>query len=176
VAQADRANLGYAGVMIRRGSEADHAWIIEEGTYAYADLGDYRRILPSWLVQPGVLVFVEEDAAAVRRGFAMLGFYLEPNPSASAHGETQPIADLLALAVAPRFQRAGIGKQLLLHVIATTLRVAEHSKVWELRLTVAGDNLVAQRMYEESGFHRVPALPGTYERGQTAVRMVRPLR
>jgi ribosomal protein S18 acetylase RimI-like enzyme len=157
--------------MIRRGGEQDHAWIVEEGTYAYADLGDYRRILPSWLEQPGVMVFVDEDAAHVRRGFAMVGFYLEPDE----RGVHQPVADLLALAVAPRFQRAGIGKQLLQHVIATTARVAEQSKVWELRLTVAGDNFVAQRMYERAGFIRVPAA-GTYERGQAAVRMVRSLR
>lgn len=157
--------------MIRRGGEPDHPWIIEEGTYAYADLGDYRRILPSWLAQPGVMVFVDEDAARIRRGFAMVGFYLEPDES----GELQPIADLLALAVAPRFQRAGIGKLLLQHVIATTARVAVQSKVWELRLTVAGDNFVAQRMYEHAGFTRVPAA-GTYERGQMAVRMVRSLR
>jgi ribosomal protein S18 acetylase RimI-like enzyme len=157
--------------MIRRGGEQDHAWIIEEGTYAYADLGDYRRILPSWLIQPGVMVFVDEDAARVRRGFAMVGFYMEPD----AQGVHQPVADLLALAVAPRFQRAGVGKQLLQHAIAATARVAEQSKVWELRLTVAGDNLVAQRMYEHAGFIRVPAM-GTYERGQAAVRMVRSLR
>ncbi|MEZ4361141.1 MAG: GNAT family N-acetyltransferase [Kofleriaceae bacterium] len=157
--------------MIRRGGEPDHAWIIEEGTYAYADLGDYRRILPSWLTQPGVLVFVEEDDQRLPRGFAMLGFYLEPNE----HGESRPVADLLALAVAPRYQRAGIGKRLLEHVIATTCRVAEHSKVWELRLTVAGDNLVAQRMYQRAGFLTAPST-GTYERGQAAVRMVRPLR
>jgi ribosomal protein S18 acetylase RimI-like enzyme len=158
--------------MIRRGGEADHTWIIEEGTYAYADLGDYRRILPSWLEQPGVLVFLEDDATVGRRGFAMLGFYLELNE----HGDSQPIADLLALAVAPRYQRSGIGKQLLQHVIATTSRVAEHSRVWELRLTVAGDNLVAQGMYERAGFTRVVSPTVTYERGQAAVRMVRRLR
>ncbi len=157
--------------MIRRGGEPDYPWIVEAGTAAYADLGDYRRILPSWLAQPGVMVFIEEDAAQVSRGFAMLGFYLEPNPN----GDNQPIADLLALAVSPEFQRAGIGKLLLQHVIATTSRVAEHSKSWELRLTVAGDNLIAQRMYEHAGFIRVPT-SGTYERGQQAVRMVRPLR
>jgi ribosomal protein S18 acetylase RimI-like enzyme len=158
--------------MIRRGGEADHPWIVEEGTYAYADLGDYRRILPSWLSQPGVLVFVEEEVASrTRRGFAMLGFYLEPNE----HGESRPVADLLALAVAPPFQRRGVGKLLLQHIIATTWRVAEHSKVGELRLTVAGDNLIAQRMYERAGFAVVPST-GTYERGQLAVRMIRPLR
>lgn len=161
--------------MIRRGGPADHAWVIDEGTYAYADLGDYRRILPSWLAQPGVMVFIDEEASPggplVRRGFAMLGFYLEPNE----HGESQPVADLLALAVASPFQRQGIGRRLLDHVIATTARVSAHSKVWELRLTVAGDNRAAQRLYERAGFSRVSAASGTYERGQLAVRMVRPL-
>lgn len=160
----------------------DHPWVIEEGARAYADLGDYRRILPSWLAQPGVMLFVEEEVsplravgALVRRGFAMLGFYLEPAPELG-EGASQPVADLLALAVAPPYQRQGLGKVLLSHVMETAARVAERSNVWELRLTVAGDNHVAQRMYERAGFIRAAEAPAvTYERGQAAVRMVRDL-
>ncbi len=161
--------------MIRRGSLLDHPWVIEEGARAYADLGDYRRILPSWLAQPGVMVFLEEDEtrARTRRGFAMLGFYLEPAPQLG-EGASQSVADLLALAVAPPFQRQGLGKALLHHVMDTAARVAERTRAWELRLTVAADNLVAQRMYERAGFVRAPEAPAvTYEHGQVAVRMVR---
>lgn len=161
--------------MIRRGGFLDHPWVIEEGARAYADLGDYRRILPSWLAQPGVMVFLEEDetSARTRRGFAMLGFYLESAPQLG-EGASQSVADLLALAVAPPFQRQGLGKSLLQHVMATASRVAERTRAWELRLTVAADNLVAQRMYERAGFVRAPEAPVvTYEHGQVAVRMVR---
>lgn len=162
--------------MIRRGGPLDHPWVIEEGARAYADLGDYRRILPSWLAQPGVMVFVEEEPSrsmVVRRGFAMLGFYLEPAPQLG-DGASQSVADLLALAVAPPYQRQGLGKALLHHVMDTAARVAERTRAWELRLTVAADNLVAQRMYERAGFARAPEAPVvTYEHGQVAVRMVR---
>lgn len=163
--------------MIRRGGFLDHPWVIEEGARAYADLGDYRRILPSWLAQPGVMVFLEEDetSARTRRGFAMLGFYLEPAPQLG-EGASQSVADLLALAVAPPFQRQGLGKALLRHVMATAARVAESTGAWELRLTVAANNHVAQRMYERAGFSRAPEVPAvSYERGQAAVRMVREL-
>jgi hypothetical protein len=40
--------------VIRRAELADHPWIIATGAEAYHDLGDYTRILPSWLEQPGV--------------------------------------------------------------------------------------------------------------------------
>ena len=46
------------------------------------DLGDYTRILPSWLEQPGVLAWIDHDVQGRGRGFAMLGFYTE---DAAAH-------------------------------------------------------------------------------------------
>jgi ribosomal protein S18 acetylase RimI-like enzyme len=158
--------------MIRRAEVADQPWIIASGAEAYRDLGDYTRILPSWLDQPGVLAWIDHDLQNRGRGFAMLGFYMEE--SGPAGGASQVIADLLALAVLPAFQRRGIGSKLLHHVIEVSERVAPSSQIQALRLTVAETNTSAQRLYARNGFRVVDGL-ATYDRGQRALRMARPL-
>jgi ribosomal protein S18 acetylase RimI-like enzyme len=161
--------------MIRRAELADHPWIIATGAEAYHDLGDYTRILPSWLEQPGVLAWIDHDVQGRGRGFAMLGFYLD-DPAASPDEvvPSQVVADLLALAVLPSFQRRGIGTKLLHHVIEVAERVAPSSHIATLRLTVAETNTGAQRLYARYGF-RVIDGSATYDRGQKALRMARPL-
>jgi ribosomal protein S18 acetylase RimI-like enzyme len=159
--------------MIRRAELADHPWIIATGAEAYQELGDYTRILPSWLEQPGVLGWIDFDVQGRGRGFAMLGFYLD-EPSTTPGETSQVIADLLALAVLPSFQRRGIGTKLLHHVIEVAERVAPSSHIASLRLTVAETNTGAQRLYARHGF-RVIDGSATYDRGQKALRMARPL-
>lgn len=162
--------------MIRRAEVSDHPWIIATGAEAYADLGDYTRILPSWLDQPGVLAWIDHDVQGRGRGFAMLGFYMEdPSGTGTATlAHQRVIADLLALAVLPAQQGRGIGTKLLSHVIEVAERVAPSSKIDALRLTVAETNTGAQRMYARAGF-RVIDGNATYDRGQRALRMARPL-
>ena len=176
--------------MIRRAEVQDHPWIVATGAEAYRDLGDYTRILPSWLEQPGVLAWIDSDVQGRGRGFAMLGFYTEDASGqvAATSAGTRPgtvpgtpngpkhqvIADLLALAVLPTYQRKGIGTKLLDHVIDVAERVAPASKIAQLRLTVAEHNVGAQRLYARNGFHIVEGA-ATYDRGQRALRMVRPL-
>lgn len=166
--------------MIRRAELADHPWIVATGAEAYADLGDYTRILPSWLEQPGVLSWIDHDIVGRGRGFAMLGFYLEqatpPTPGSipQTMQSSAVVADLLALAVLPGYQRKGIGTKLLHHVIEVAERVAPSSKIQSLRLTVSETNTSAQRLYARNGF-RVVDGSATYDRGQRALRMVRPL-
>ena len=161
--------------MIRRAELRDHPWIVATGAEAYRDLGDYTRILPSWLEQPGVLAWIDEDAQNRGRGFAMLGFYMEPNePPRNGAPPQQVVADLLALAVLPAYQKQGIGTRLLQHVIEVAERVAPSSRIGHLRLTVAEDNVNAQRLYERAGF-RVVDGSTHYDRGQRALRMARPL-
>jgi ribosomal protein S18 acetylase RimI-like enzyme len=157
--------------VIRRAESQDHPWIVATGAEAYADLGDYTRILPSWLEQPGVLAWIDSDMHGRGRGFAMLGFYTEDT---NKTGQPQVIADLLALAVLPAFQKKGIGSKLLEHVIDVAERVAPASHISQLRLTVAEHNTGAQRLYTRTGFHVVDG-GATYDRGQRALRMVRPL-
>jgi len=159
--------------MIRRAEVADHPWIIASGAEAYRDLGDYTRILPSWLDQPGVLAWIDHDVQGRGRGFAMLGFYLE-DPLA-AGGVSPVVADLLALAVLPACQNKGIGSKLLTHVIDVAERVAPSSHIGALRLTVAESNTGAQRLYARNGFTIVDGA-ATYDRGQRALRMARPLK
>ena len=160
--------------MIRRAEVQDFPWIVASGAEAYRDLGDYTRILPSWLEQPGVMAWIDEDATGRGRGFAMLGFYSEPASGAPVPGVHQVVADLLALAVLPAFQRRGLGSLLLEHVIEVAERVAPASHITQLRLTVAEHNTGAQRLYARSGFHIVDGA-ATYDRGQRALRMVRGL-
>ena len=159
--------------MIRRAEVTDHPWIIATGAEAYHDLGDYTRILPSWLDQPGVLAWLDCDLQARGRGFAMLGFYME-DPTGGTGPATQVVADLLALAVLPSYQNKGIGTRLLEYVIDVAERVAPSSKIATLRLTVAETNTGAQRMYARAGFRIVDG-SATYDRGQRALRMARPL-
>ena len=162
--------------MIRRAEVADHPWIIATGAEAYRDLGDYTRILPSWLEQPGVLAWIDNDLQGRGRGFAMLGFYLDDltaTPHTPDHA-TPVVADLLALAVLPHFQNKGIGTRLLHHVIEVAERVAPQSRISQLRLTVAESNTGAQRLYARYGFRIVDG-SATYDRGQRALRMARPL-
>jgi ribosomal protein S18 acetylase RimI-like enzyme len=176
--------------MIRRAGLADHPWIIATGADAYADLGDYTRILPSWLEQPGVLAWIDDDHHGRGRGFAMLGFYVEDSPaihpsarspavaglpvSGVAARPAQVVADLLALAVLPAYRGRGIGSRLLLHVISVAERVAPSSRIAALRLTVAETNVGAQRLYARNGF-RIVDRSATYDRGQRALRMARSL-
>lgn len=155
--------------LIRRAEAKDHPWIVATGAEAYRDLGDYTRILPSWLEQPGVLAWIEQDVQARDRGFAMLGFYTE-----DLSRTPQVIADLLALAVQPSYQNFGIGTRLLHHVIEVAERVAPSSHITHLRLTVAEDNVSAQRLYARNKFAVVDG-SATYDRGQRALRMARPL-
>ncbi len=159
--------------MIRRAEVTDHPWIVATGAEAYHDLGDYTRILPSWLEQPGVLAWIDGDMHGRGRGFAMLGFYME-DPTQSGNPATQVVADLLALAVLPAQQGRGIGGKLLAHVIEVAERVAPSSQIAALRLTVAETNTGAQRLYARTGFRIVDG-SATYDRGQRALRMARPL-
>ncbi len=153
--------------MIRRATEADHSWIASLATEVYRDLGDYGQVMPQWLVQPGVLAWLDEDAG-VGRGYAVLGFYVD-------HALRRTVADLLAIGVAPAHQRHGIGSRLLEHVVAIVAAVGPTHGIHEVRLTVAHTNLVGQRWYQKTGFRAVDGDHGLYANGQRAIRMVRAL-
>jgi ribosomal protein S18 acetylase RimI-like enzyme len=135
---------------------------------AYQDLGDYDRILPSWLVHPGVLGYISEARDKRRRGFLLLGFYEEPDSPPDTF-----IADLLALAVDPGYRRQGVGRALLRHAVAIARSAGRRHHIREIRLTVAHDNAVGQHLYTTDGFRVVDDDHGSYDGGQRAIRMSR---
>jgi len=153
--------------VIRRAEATDREWMIATGELVFAELGDYRTVISSWLDAPGILAWIDEDPSdGERRGFGLLGFYLEDNA---------PIADLLALAVLPEFQGQQIGTALLRHVLQIAVVVGPKRGIPHLRLTVAEDNLGAQRLYLKHQFVIEPIQIESYGSGRGALRMTRVL-
>lgn len=158
--------------MIRMASSADFGRIVEIGADVYANLGDYREILPSWLSHPGVEAHVDVVPAPARaeviRGFVMLGFYEPPMPTGVSPAT---LVDLLAIAITPVYQRQGIGRQLMRFSIGRAKSGSPPQLGCEMRLTVAEDNPVAQRLFSSFGFEVLDENHGSYDRGQRAIRM-----
>ena len=139
-----------AMVRIRRGGAADTAFVREVAELVFAELGDYGRILPTWLVHDGVLTHIaEEDGVTV--GYTMLGFY-----SAGPGRPNEYVADLLAIAVSPRAQGRGVGKKLLQHAIEHVRDSQKRLPVRQIKLSVADNNGRARRMFAQSGLVLVP--------------------
>ena len=151
---------------IRRGGPEDVGFVRTVAVQVFAHLGDYGRILPSWLLHDGVLTHIaEEDGRAV--GYTMLGFYPIP--------KDEFVADLLAIAISPNAQGRGIGRRLLEHAILQAQAAQKKLKVHELRLSVADSNFRARKLFESTGFRFVTGDHGYYDGGQLALHMTRPL-
>lgn len=151
---------------IRRATPLDNDWLIDLGVRAFADLGDYREVLPAWLKQPNVASWIDDPNP--RRGFTMLAFYRDDTTG-------DHVADLLAISVEPAWRGHGLGRALLSHAMAMARATARAGNLVELRLCVAEDNVRAQEMYTSAGFTALPLDVGRYAAGQRAIRMRFPL-
>lgn len=174
---ADAPPRDRAAAVIRRATPLDLPWLVDLGARSFAHLGDYGDILPAWLAQDNVSAWVAEHDGE-RRGFTVVGFFVGDAPAASVGavaGADENIADLLALAVEPAWQSRGLGRSLVDHTVAMATATARAGRLRELRLCVADDNAVGQRLYRTSGFQHVDGEFGAYPGGQRAVRMVYPL-
>lgn len=152
--------------VIRRATPADFGWVRSLAAESYRALGDYGSIIPAWLDHAGVLAYIDEIGqgdSRQRRGFILLGFY-EPT------GGTY-VADLLAIAVSPKHQNAGVGRGLLRFAIDVARLAARENPVAEMRLTVADTNTVGRHLFDSAGFRVLDASHGAYDGGQTAIRM-----
>jgi ribosomal protein S18 acetylase RimI-like enzyme len=156
--------------VIRRATEADTEWIRDTAAEVYRPLGDYATIIPSWLEHTGVLAYVEEaeleGGDLHRRGFILVGFYEADSTPPGSY-----IADLLAIAVAPAYQRQGLGRYLLRYAIHVARLAGRENRVSELRLTVAETNDAGRGLFTASGFRDLDEDHGAYEGGQRAIRM-----
>src|SRR5262245_37159604 len=160
-----------ASIEIRRGGAADVDFVRSVAETVFGYLGDYGRILPTWLLHEGVLTHIAEERG-VRVGYTMIGFYEAAD--GARRGERAFVADLLAIAVAPPAQGRGIGKKLLQHAIAQARAARRRMPIIELRLSVAEPNTRARKLFEKFGFALVPGEHGLYDGGQRALHMARP--
>jgi ribosomal protein S18 acetylase RimI-like enzyme len=157
-------------VRIRRGGNADAAFIRAVAAEVFSQFGDYSRILPTWLLHDGVLTHIAEEGDRPI-GYTMIGFYAAGPPR---HQEF--VADLLAIAVAPAAQGKGVGKLLLQHAVMQASIARKRMPVTELRLSVAEPNLRARRLFEQFGFRLVEGEHGVYDGGQRALHMALPMK
>ena len=81
------------------------------------------------------------------------------------------VAHLILFAVAPQYQRSGVGRQLLLWLE----KCAAVAGVVTIALEVRAANTGAQRFYESMGYRALVQLPGYYQGVEPALRMGRRL-
>ncbi len=154
----DRSHHG-PGLTVREGRSDDAGFVVGLGAEAFARFGDYGPIMQEFHASPDVVSFIAE-AAGERVGFALVDA-----------PRTHPgFADLVAIAVDPRHRRTGVGRFLLLRVIASREERREASL---LALTVADDNDVAIALFRSLGFEMIPGVVGRYTGGQTSRGMAR---
>jgi ribosomal protein S18 acetylase RimI-like enzyme len=145
---------------IRPGRIADRTFVRRLSAEVFSRFGDYERLLPPLLAAESVRTIIVEVEGAPA-GFAMVEV-----PSRTPDG-----GDLIAIAVEPRWQRSGLGKELLRRVEQIVRASAAENKVAWMWLTVAEDNLAARRMFEAASYEVVDRDHGRYEGGQRSIGM-----
>jgi len=129
----------------------------------FSRFGDYETLLPRMMSWPWVDTDVAEiDGCPV--GFTML------STEHLGEGETE----LTAIAVEPGRQGCGVGARLLAHVEEQTLRLVPEGPI-AVRLTVAGDNRRARRVFAAAGYRVAPGFREPYPGGQPSLTMLKPL-
>ncbi len=162
---------------IRAANEADRDFIRRLSLRVFSQFGDYATFLPTYLDEPAILTTVAEEVDTPR-GFLMLAFVLaDPDEPGTVEAEAahELIAEILAIAVAPRQHRAGIGKQLMQHALEFVEECAASSRLSSLQLNVAHTNTQAMAFFERMGFIVLNQDDGTYPAGQRSIRMIHPV-
>lgn len=104
----------------------------------------------------------ETDGRAI--GFAMVGRH-----------ENGSAAELLAIAVRPRWQSCGVGRLLLGAAEEAARQLLKDRQPPVLRLTVAEDNAPARRLFERCGYARRAGIGGVYPNGQRSIELQKTL-
>ena len=151
---------------IRTATASDESFVRDLAGEVFAPFGDYRPLLPKWFRLPGVLTFISEMGAE-RTGYVMVAFFEEEGD--------ELVADVLAIAIAPEYQGRGIGRMLLQHAIEVVEEASGRIAIRAIRLSVASTNARARSLFASCGFVEVPGDFGSYEGGQKALHMQRPI-
>ena len=156
---------------IRNGSAKDLVDVAELSGMVFAEYGDYRQVLPDYLLSRHVRTFVcEEEDLFV--GFLQVA--LEPEGRSEA--DPPMWADVVSVAVRPGFQDRGLGTALFEHAFAALAPLVPAAGSFEVWLTVAHTNQDAIRLFRRLGFEFTGVEAGDYVGGQRALRMCRVLR
>ncbi len=150
---------------IRRAGLEDRIFLRELAQKVFSVYGSYDRYLTEWSDsdETVTLIGVIGDEQV---GLAML--VVHPRQ----RSRTEAVAELLAIAVEPRFQSKGVGSMLFEKVIEEASRLPV--PIVEMHLSVAEGNSRAQRLFARRGF-RLIAGEGVYPAGQRALHMVKVL-
>ena len=154
-------------VQIRYASPEDRDFVGDLAGKVFSQYGSYGRYLTDWF-DAGEITTLIGEVSNERVGLLMLVAY--PNPS----NRTEAVADLLAIAVEPRFQSRGFGKILLERAISEARRLPCPVPVRLMHLSVADTNARGQRLFSRRGF-RLTSGEGIYPAGQRA-NSLEPLR
>jgi ribosomal protein S18 acetylase RimI-like enzyme len=149
--------------VVRPGTSADHRFVFELASRAFAGLGDYGPIVGDWLGRREAAAWIASEenvglgiAVVLRR--ARPGF-LSP-----------PLAELGVIAVSERRRGEGLGRRLL--------RAAEETaREWgavEMRLHTAASNAIARAFFAAAGY-RLATGASRYPSGAKALAMARSL-
>lgn len=145
--------------IVRPGTRGDRAFVRGLSAEVFSRFGDYERLLPALLDAVSIETMVVEIEGEPA-GFVMV------DPTGGPSGE----GDLIAIAIAPRHQRQGLGR-LLLRRAEDFVREGPATSPAALWLTVADDNAEAQALFEHSGYAVVDADHGRYDGGQRSIAM-----
>lgn len=155
-------------IQLRRAEAGDAAFVLDLAASCFSGLGDYRMILAGWFSHPGVRTTVALDGD-VPIGFSMLAFV-------RGEDDRRPIADLVAIAVAPFARRRGIAGSLLTHALGVArFDAALLDAADVIRLEVADGNAAARALFAAAGFRHRPRGDGRYPSGERYRCLERPL-
>jgi ribosomal protein S18 acetylase RimI-like enzyme len=158
-------------VALRKGREADVPWLRRLSGEAFAPFGRYDDLIPAWASSAGTsLMVAESDGDPI--GFVLVGFFRD---AGAGGADGWAYADLLAIAVEEEWRGRGVGRLLLREAVSLAEARSRITPLRELRLSVADSNLAARRLFESEGFGLAADGHGSYDGGQAALRMARPL-
>lgn len=147
--------------VVRPASEADAPFIEALSRCVFSPYGPYGEILAQWFEHRLGITLVA-FVGGTRAGFVMIG-------PLDANGRLHPVAEILAIAVEPRFQGGGTGRMLLSEALAEARALGAQSVV----LHTAEENVPALRLFESFGFVPLALKKGFYPEGQNAHLMAR---
>ena len=167
-------------VQVRPALAKDLAFVTRVSGQVFNVFGAYDEFLPKYLDHPDVITTVAQ-LGRDRVGFTMLALVVSETPLPWRAAEAEAAgpdpsgvwvdAEMVAIAVAPRWQDKGIGRHLLGTLIDYVRERVQDRNIRSLQLNVADDNLRARGLFDSTGFRVVDEEDGRYPKGQRSIRM-----